>query len=129
MGSFTPKYSLTELNPIPKAILTKFLQQQGPVSFAMASITLPTACMVIEVSTSFGQLAPRITLKAVPIPIATPQTPANPQYPDIAILRALSIASIICLSPMFNEPSFFKAAIKAAAVKGACSHPIIGVLE
>src|SRR5665648_270864 len=128
-GKDTLRYSLTDLMASLSAVLTKFLQQHGPVWSAIALTVFPTTLMVVAVSWSLGHDAPRITLKQAPIAGAIPQTPVKPQYPPIACFFVLIRASIICSLERLIVPSFFKDAIKAPQAIQAFSQPSIGTFS
>ena len=72
-------YSCEYLQAVSKAVYTKFLQQQGPACLDISSMTFDTTNIVFEVSVSFGQAAPKITLYTLPIAGAMPQIPVSPQ--------------------------------------------------
>ncbi len=74
-----PQISSQAASATFSAMRTKALQQQGPVSWAIACTTRLTTSMVSRVSLSLGQAADSNTEKAAPTPTATPQIPVNPQ--------------------------------------------------
>lgn len=111
------------------AVYTKFLQQHGPASLAIASIILDTTFIVVAVSLSLGQAAPKITLNEAPIAGAIPHTPVSPQYAPIACLLVLFKASLICSSLTLIVPLFFIATRNDPAAIQACSHPNMGTCD